>query len=73
MDRPLTLEPMTRGDWKAVKAIYAEGLATGLAAFMTSPPLWRDWDSHHLPTGRIIARSGGRVAGWVAMQSAADT
>ena len=33
-----TIAEMRRRDWSQVRAIYGEGLATGLAAFMTAPP-----------------------------------
>ncbi|MEZ5855752.1 MAG: hypothetical protein R3D67_13780 [Hyphomicrobiaceae bacterium] len=68
-----TIVAMDRADWKAVKAIYAEGLATGLAAFMTTPPLWRDWDRQALAIGRLVARSGNDIVGWAALAGVADT
>ena len=68
-----TIVPMNRADWKAVKAIYAEGLATGLAAFLATPPLWRDWDRQTLAIGRLVARSGDTIVGWASLKAAADT
>lgn len=68
-----TIEPMQRSDWGPVRAIYAEGLATGLAAFMASPPLWKSWDAGHLPVGRLVARHSGGVVGWAALSPVADT
>jgi len=53
-------------DWPAVKAIYAEGMATGHATFETTVPTWEDWDSSHLPDHRFAARADGVVIGWVA-------
>ena len=35
------IDDMKREDWSQVRAIYGEGLATGLAAFMLSPPRWQ--------------------------------
>ena len=71
---PLSIGPFTRSDWKEVKAILTEGLATGLAAFRLTPPLWRDWDAGHLALGRIAARSSdGRMAGWAALSPVPDT
>ena len=64
---------MTRQDWGAVRTIYGEGLATGLAAFMVDPPRWEDWDAGHLAIGRFIARDGdARVLGWSALAPVAD-
>ena len=69
-----SLDPMAEGDWSAVKAIYREGLATGLAAFMTDPPGWRAWNKGHLAVGRIVARhSDGRILGWAALAPVPDT
>ena len=69
-----TIESMQRGDWPAVRAIYGEGLATGLAAFMTSPPKWGGWNAGHLDIGRLVARdTGGRVTGFAALSPVPDT
>ena len=35
---------MKAADWPAVRAIYAEGMATGQATFETSLPEWPEWD-----------------------------
>ena len=66
--------PLHRDDWKHVRAILEEGLATGLAAFSLTPPLWRDWDASHLQISRIAARSpDGRMMGWAALSPVPDT
>lgn len=54
-------------DWDAVRAIYAEGIATGNATFETQVTTWEDWDAGHLPTCRLVARKGERIAGWAAL------
>lgn len=63
----MTIDPMTPADWDAVRAIYLEGIATGLATFETAAPSWADWDAVHHPFGRLVAREGSRVVGWVAL------
>lgn len=66
--------PFGRTDWKQVKAILAEGLATGIAAFRLTPPNWKDWDAGHLDVGRIAARTAdGQLLGWAALSPAPDT
>jgi hypothetical protein len=50
------IDDMRRDDWETVRAIYREGLATGLAAFMVNPPSWKAWDTGHLTIGRLVAR-----------------
>jgi L-amino acid N-acyltransferase YncA len=64
---------MQRRDWSQVRAIYGEGLATGLAAFMLTPPVWRVWDKGHLALGRTVARQDdGRIVGWSALAPVPD-
>lgn len=68
------IEIMEPGDWDQVRKIYREGLATGLAAFMTNPPSWKAWDAGHLTVGRLVARSeDGAIAGWSALAPVPDT
>lgn len=57
---------MTPADWPAVRAIYAEGIATGQATFETAAPEWAEWDAAHLPEPRLVARDGP-VIGWAAL------
>jgi phosphinothricin acetyltransferase len=57
---------MTADDWPAVRAIYEEGIATGLATFETAVPSWEEWDRTRLPHSRLVARTDG-VVGWAAL------
>ena len=62
------IEPMNKTDWKAVKKIYAEGIATGLANFYENTPSWKAWDKNYLEIGRLVARNtDGTVLGWAAL------
>jgi L-amino acid N-acyltransferase YncA len=54
-------------DWLSVAAIYAEGMADGLATFETELPAWEAWDETHLAEHRFVAELDGRIAGWVAL------
>jgi L-amino acid N-acyltransferase YncA len=63
----LTIRQMTADDWAAVRAIYAEGMATGNATLESSSPDWTNWDAGHLKTCRIVATDGSRVLGWAAL------
>jgi phosphinothricin acetyltransferase len=58
---------MTADDWPQVRSIYAEGIATNQATFETEAPSWEQWDSAHLPAGRLVARDGDLVLGWGAL------
>jgi L-amino acid N-acyltransferase YncA len=67
------IEAMRPDDWEAVRAIYAEGISTGLATFETQTPDWKAWDSAHLFVCRLAARvhaadgRGAMMAGWAAL------
>jgi len=63
----LSVEKMLRGHWPEVRAVYEEGLATGDATFETEAPEWERWDASHLRACRLVALTGGRVAGWAAL------
>ncbi|MDX6571884.1 MAG: hypothetical protein QOC86_1040 [Gaiellales bacterium] len=58
---------MRPGDWPAVAAIYAEGIAAGTATFETAVPPYGAWDAAHLPDHRLVARAEGAVLGWAAL------
>ena len=58
---------MARGDWQAVEAIYAEGIATRQATFETTTPTWAEFDTGRLPGHRLVAIDGDRVVGWAAV------
>ena len=58
---------MLPGDWPAVSAIYAEGIATGIATLETAVPGYGAWDAARLADPRLVARANGVVLGWVAL------
>ena len=65
---------MQRKDWKQVKAIYREGLSTGLAAFMLKAPNWIEWNAQHLKSGRLVStKKNDFILGWTALQPVPDT
>lgn len=69
-----TIGPMWQPDWAEVHAIYGEGLATGLAAFMLEPPSWENWNAGHLIVGRLVARAeDSKIVGWSALAPVPDT
>ena len=63
----IDIAAMTPADWEQVRAIYLEGIASGQATFEVEAPTWEHWDAVHHPFARLVARSGGRVAGWAAL------
>ncbi len=59
---------MTAEDWPAVRAIYEEGLATGVASFETAAPSWEQWNTARLPHSRFVACDNDNVViGWAAL------
>jgi len=59
---------MHPGDWPTVRAIYEDGIITGMATFETTPPDWEKWDSSHINACRLAARTPDRrVLGWAAI------
>jgi L-amino acid N-acyltransferase YncA len=58
---------MTAGDWPAVEAIYAEGIATREATFETDPPDYGAFHASHHEKHRLVATENGRIVGWVAL------
>lgn len=63
---------MTATDWPAVRRIYTEGIATGVATFETSPPEWPAWDAAHTPEHRFVAATDDDVLGWGACSPVSD-
>jgi L-amino acid N-acyltransferase YncA len=62
------LRPMAPEDWPSVRAVYAEGIATGQATFETSAPSdWDLWSATKLVVGRTIAEGDGDVLGFTAL------
>jgi L-amino acid N-acyltransferase YncA len=58
---------MTSEDWRAVEAIYAEGIATGHATFETAPPSWAEFDGGRHREHRFVALDDGHIVGWAAL------
>ena len=50
-----SISPLLPQHWPAVRAIYAEGIATGNATFETDLPDWTKWDSGHRKDSRLVA------------------
>lgn len=63
------ISPLTAAHWEQVRAIYLEGIATGLATFETDVPSWERWDAGHLACCRLVAHEGGQVKGWAALSA----
>ncbi|MGA8309699.1 MAG: N-acetyltransferase family protein [Terriglobales bacterium] len=64
---PVSIETMTDDDWAAVRAIYAEGMATGQATFEQSVPDWDKWNAGHFSFCRLAAKANARLLGLAAL------
>lgn len=63
----MTIHKMQPSDWKDVKRIYEEGIATGNATFQPDAPEWETWNTDHLKHSRIVARENDSLIGWAAL------
>jgi phosphinothricin acetyltransferase len=62
-----TILAMQPADWPAVRRIYAEGMATGMATFDSEIPEWAEWSATHRADARLVARLDDRVVAWAAL------
>ncbi|MBI1225242.1 MAG: GNAT family N-acetyltransferase [Bacteroidetes bacterium] len=63
----LVIEPLLEAHYPAVRRIYEEGLATGIATFETKSIDWEAWDEKYLSICRLVATVDGEVVGWAAL------
>lgn len=66
----MSVRPLVRDDWAAVKEIYQQGVASGNATFETEPPDWSAWDRAH--SLRLVAEQRGEVLGWAALSPVSE-
>ncbi len=66
MENVISIDKMLQEDWKQVREIYLEGIATGNATFQKEAPSWDDWNKGHILECRLVARLDGEVLGWAA-------
>ena len=71
------VDALQAADWDAVRAIYLEGIVTGLATFETDAPSWERWDAGKLAAPRLAARElaggrAGRLLGWAVLSAVSD-
>jgi L-amino acid N-acyltransferase YncA len=68
----LQVDELTAGDWPAVSAIYADGIATRNATFETAVPSWGEWERAHMDDYRLVGRVDGEIVGWAALSRVSD-
>jgi L-amino acid N-acyltransferase YncA/DNA-binding transcriptional ArsR family regulator len=62
----VTVRALAPKDWPAVRRIYGEGIATGIATFETTVPNRTALDAKWLPDHRWVAEIDREVVGWTA-------
>lgn len=62
-----SIRNMQDEDSEAVLAIFADGIATGIATFETKCPTWIEYNQRFLKSPRLIAEKNGQVIGWVVL------
>ena len=68
------IRKMRRDDWPQIRAIYNEGLSSGIAAFVTNAPSWKEWNRSHLEISRLVmTRAEGIIIGGIALIPVPDT
>jgi L-amino acid N-acyltransferase YncA len=68
----LQVDELTAGDWPAVSAIYADGIATRNATFETAVPSWDEWERAHMSNYRLVGRVDDEIVGWAALSRVSD-
>jgi phosphinothricin acetyltransferase len=63
----MEIKAMTAEDWPAVAEIYKEGIATGYATFELDVPAYKEWNSAHVSSCRLVALEDQIVLGWAAL------
>jgi len=63
----MIIRNIRESDWPEIKAIFEDGIKTGVATLETSPPEWFVWNDAHLEFGRILSEENGVVTGWAAL------
>jgi L-amino acid N-acyltransferase YncA len=66
----ILIRPLTEQDWKSVRLIYLDGIATGQATFESVAPSWAEWNRAHLPAPRLVGVLNQGVIAWAALNSA---
>lgn len=61
------VEHMKDHDWPRVKAIYLQGINTGIATFQTKAPTKEEWFDSHDTVCRLVLKSNDETIGWAAL------
>ncbi len=63
----MVIRNITQADWPEIKAIFEDGIKTGVATLESSAPSWEFWNEAHLEFGRLLTEENGVITGWAAL------
>lgn len=66
-NREITIETLTAEDWPEARAIFEEGIASGISSLEQNAPNWEDFDRNHLTICRLAGYIDQNLAGWAAL------
>ncbi|GJM35473.1 MAG: phosphinothricin N-acetyltransferase [Saprospiraceae bacterium] len=61
------IREITQLDYLAIRQIYSDGLATGIASFETKVPDWTTWDQKYHRQCRFLLEEGSEILAWAAL------
>ena len=65
----LETRKLNQEDYQAVRAIYLEGISTGLATFETEAPDWNAFDQKCLSHSRLVVLIDKEIGGWATLSA----
>ncbi|MBV6645689.1 MAG: N-acetyltransferase [Cyclobacteriaceae bacterium] len=71
----LRIQPASEEDWQSIRAIYIEGIKTGLATFETEESVANDpevWFATKIDRSILKALEGDAIVGWAALSPVSD-
>jgi len=63
----VTIAPLEPEHWEGVRAVFQDGIDSGIATFETTLGNWPAWDAAHRRDCRFVALADGVVVGWAAL------
>lgn len=68
----LEFSTIDSANFPSVAKIYREGIDTGNATFEIKVPSFAEWDTKHLPFGRLVALDNDKIVGWASLSKTSD-
>ena len=65
--KEILIREMNDNDWNEVKAIYQQGIDSGISTFMRNVPEFEYWNKSKLKIGRLVALCDKKIVGWIVL------